>query len=66
MLPEATHWFDLDGEKVCRSHYETNILGSETWVTDANDPSITLREVLSSAVAVLRKRLRVPLSRAPE
>jgi hypothetical protein len=31
-LPGATHWFDLEGERVCRSVYATSILWSPTLI----------------------------------
>ncbi|MCA0367234.1 MAG: hypothetical protein LCH57_04120 [Proteobacteria bacterium] len=46
LLPEATHWFDQDGERVCRSHYKTGILWSKTWITDAADPPLRLEDIL--------------------
>jgi hypothetical protein len=39
LLPEATHWFEEDGEKVCRSFYATSILWSKTLITDSAKPA---------------------------
>jgi hypothetical protein len=46
LLPEATHWFDLAGEKVCRSVYETSILWSQTPITDVDKPAPRLEDFL--------------------
>lgn len=37
LLPEATHWFEADGEIVCASHHETSILWSQTLILDRDD-----------------------------
>lgn len=37
LLPEATHWIEVDDEIVCRSHYATNILWSGTLIQDQAD-----------------------------
>ena len=42
LLPEACHWIDEDGEKVCRSVYETSILWSYTLIQNESDPPVTL------------------------
>ena len=47
LLPEATHWFEQDGEKVCRSFYETSILWSQTRVQDASEQPLRLEDFLS-------------------
>ncbi|MCS3902802.1 hypothetical protein J2T55_000806 [Methylohalomonas lacus] len=46
LLPEATHWFDQGGEKVCRSFYETSILWSQTLITNTEDPPPRLEDFL--------------------
>lgn len=48
LLPEATHWFEHDGEIICASHYETSILWSVTRVYDASAPIPTIEEILAS------------------
>ncbi|WP_176538939.1 hypothetical protein [Rhizobium sp. J15] len=48
LLPEAQHWFKADGEWQCSSVYETSILWSQTWVTDADKPAPTLQQVLEA------------------
>ncbi|MEN5230806.1 hypothetical protein [Brevundimonas naejangsanensis] len=53
LLPEATHWFDKDGEQVCSAFYETGILWSETWITDADKPPIRLEDILSGDIPAL-------------
>lgn len=37
LIPEATHWVEVDGERVCRSHYATNILWSGTLIQNQAD-----------------------------
>jgi hypothetical protein len=44
LLPEATHWFEEKGEKICRSFYETSILWSKTMTTDASKPAPRLED----------------------
>ncbi len=56
LLPEATHWFDVDGETICSAYYETGILWSETWITDAERPPIRLEDILSGDIPALKKR----------
>ena len=46
LLPEATHWFEQDGEKVCGSFYETSILWSQTRIQDASEPPLRLEDYL--------------------
>jgi hypothetical protein len=46
LLPEATHWFEKDGKKVCRSVYATSILWSQTLITDADKPAPQLSDLL--------------------
>lgn len=49
LLPEATHWFEEGGEKVCRSFYEPSILWSTTHVTDGDKPPLRLEDFLGAA-----------------
>ena len=37
LIPEATHWFERDGETICESFYETSILWSQTRILNQND-----------------------------
>lgn len=48
LLPEAQHWFEVDGEWQCSSVYETSILWSQTWITDADKPAPTLQHILEA------------------
>lgn len=48
LLPEAQHWFEEDGEWQCSSVYETSILSSRTWITDADRPAPTLQDLLDA------------------
>jgi len=47
LLPEATHWFDNDGEQMCSSFYETSILWSRTLISDADKPAPTLEDFVT-------------------
>jgi len=47
ILPEATHWFEHDGEITCASHYEPAILWSRTYIQDADSPALRLEDFLS-------------------
>ena len=42
LLPEACHWFEQDGERICRTVYETSILWSQTLIQDASEPPLSL------------------------
>lgn len=42
LLPEATHWFDRNGETICESIYETSILWSQTLIQNQSDRMPTL------------------------
>jgi len=44
LLPEATHWFEEGGERVCRSYYATSILWSQTRITDSTQPAPQLED----------------------
>ena len=46
LLPEVTHWFEQDGERVCKSFYETSVLWSQTLIQNGNDPPLTLKDLL--------------------
>lgn len=45
LLPEATHWFEEKGEKICRSVYEASILWSKTLTTNVDKPAPRLEDV---------------------
>lgn len=47
LLPEATHWFEQDGERICSSVYETSILWSTTHITDGDKPPLRLEDFLN-------------------
>jgi hypothetical protein len=47
LLPEATHWFEHDGEWACRSVYATSILWSQTLISDADKPAPRLDDFLA-------------------
>lgn len=44
LLPEATHWFDKDGEMTCEAHYETSVLWSVTKMQNDTDRMPTLED----------------------
>ncbi|WP_313606531.1 hypothetical protein [Rhizobium sp.] len=50
LLPEATHWFEQDGERLCSTIYETSILWSRTMIQDEDQRPPALEDFLSSAV----------------
>jgi len=37
LVPEATHWFEFDGEIICEAYYETSILWSQTLIQNDTD-----------------------------
>lgn len=43
LLPEATHWFEKDGEIFCSSFYETSILHSRTVIQNKSDEMPTIK-----------------------
>lgn len=53
LLPEACHWIDEDGEKVCRSFYETSILWSYTIIQNESAPPLTLDNLQSTFKKIL-------------
>lgn len=50
LLPEATHWFEQDGERVCLSAYETSILWSQTLITDEDKPAPRLEDLQAGSL----------------
>lgn len=48
LVPEATHWFEIEGEISCASYYETSILRSRTVVIPADRPALKLSDVLTT------------------
>lgn len=49
LLPDATHWIDEGGERICQAHYETSVLWSTTYVTDGEKPPLRLEDFLRDA-----------------
>jgi hypothetical protein len=49
LLPEATHWFEADGEVICEAHYETSVLWSKTLIQNDSDPMPTLGDDLGNS-----------------
>ncbi len=47
LLPEATHWFEQEREKICRSAYATSILWSQTLITDLDKPAPRLEDFIA-------------------
>ncbi len=46
LLPEATHWFDQDGEIMCSAVYEHSILSSRTIIQNDEDRMPRLTDFL--------------------
>jgi hypothetical protein len=44
LVPEATHWFEVEGEIVCEAHYETSVLWSKTLIQNDSHPMPTLAD----------------------
>jgi hypothetical protein len=44
LLPEATHWYEKNGERISRSFYATSILWSKTLITDSGKPAPQLED----------------------
>ena len=47
LLPEATHWFVLDGVQDCHSYYDTFILWSETITQNTSESPLTLNSFMN-------------------
>lgn len=47
LLPEATHWFDQDGEVISSTIYEHSILWSKTMILNADDQAPTLQDFVT-------------------
>jgi hypothetical protein len=47
LLPEATHWFDQDGEVISSTIYEHSILWSRTMILNADDREPTLQDFVT-------------------
>ena len=46
LLPEATHWYEKNGERLCSTVYETSILWSQTLIQDEDQPPPKLDDFL--------------------
>lgn len=44
LLPEATHWFEANGEIVCNSYYETSVLYSRTIIQKDTDRMLIIND----------------------
>lgn len=51
LLPEATHWFEKDGEIVCSTIYPHQILWSRTMILNEHDKIPTLSDFLQEREA---------------
>ena len=49
LLPDATHWFDQDGEVICSTIHEHSILWSRTMILDADDRVPTQQDFMGEA-----------------
>lgn len=45
LLPEATHWFDREGDFTCSAVYEHSVLWSQTYIQNAQDPTLQLKNL---------------------
>jgi len=48
LLPEATHWYEENGERLCSTVYETSILWSRTLIQDEDQRPPRVEDFLSS------------------
>ncbi|MBG1233962.1 hypothetical protein [Aestuariivirga litoralis] len=55
LLPEATHWFEVKGEWMCQSFYETSILWSRTRIDNADQPPFTMADIERGMAELLEK-----------
>jgi hypothetical protein len=46
LVPEATHWFDKDGEMSCSAIYEHSVLWSQTLILNQEDRIPRLEDFL--------------------
>lgn len=58
LLPEATHWIEIDDELVCLSHYATNILWSGTLIQNQAD-AVPTYDTLPAYLESITRRRRV-------
>ena len=49
LLPEVTHWFVEDGERICCSHYATSILWSQTRIQGVTMPPLRLEDMITAS-----------------
>ena len=56
LLPEATHWIEVDDELACRSHYATNILWSGTLIQNQAEEMPTYETIPAYLESVARRR----------
>jgi hypothetical protein len=48
LLPESTHWFERNGERICSSVYETSILWSRTLITGQDKPAPSFNDLVGT------------------
>jgi len=46
LLPEATHWYEENGERLCSTVYETSILWLRTLIQDEDQRPTKLKDFL--------------------
>jgi hypothetical protein len=56
LVPEATHWIEVDGDRVCRSHYVTSILWSGTLIQNQSDDIPTYDGIPAYLESAARRR----------
>lgn len=59
LLPEATHWLEVDGAMDCLHHYDTGILWSRSLIMAADDPMPTYETIPDWYEQLARRRLAV-------
>lgn len=62
LLPEATHWIEVDGAIDCRSHYATNILWSRTLIQSQSEAVPAYDEIPAYFERLGRRRGMAPES----
>lgn len=56
LLPEASHWLEVDGAMDCRHYYDTDILWSHSLIMAADDPMPTYETLPAWLEDLARRR----------
>lgn len=57
LLPEASHWLEVDGAMDCLPHYKTGILWSGSLIMEADDPMPTYDTIPAWYEEIARRRM---------